>query len=288
MNQKKIKIKLNKLKYLKKDNIYLFNSGKPGKNIVILGGVHGNEIAGYKAIEKVITNLKINAGIVCLIIANKKAIDLNQRFYQTNLNRCFNIKENKRETYEENLAEEIKEIIKQFDICLDLHNSTNPKSEAFIICENNGFEYVNSINVENVVKNFDNLEPGGTDSYMNQIGKIGICVECGYLGNNNSVDFAKNTILNFLKYTNNLNEKTIEYKNKTYFNLFEVYVPKIDFKLENKLDDFEEIKKGQIIGKDGNEIIINTKISYSLFAKDLYQNDEEAFLLCEKIKLKNE
>jgi len=70
----KVEIDYDNLKFLKKENIYKFSSNKIGKKVCILGGVHGNEIAGIEAIKNIVENLEIDNGEVYLIICNEKAI----------------------------------------------------------------------------------------------------------------------------------------------------------------------------------------------------------------------
>jgi len=278
-----IKINYKSFNFIKIENIFLFSSNKPGKKVCVLGGIHGNEIAGIEAIKNIIKNFKIENGEVCFIICNEKAIQENKRYIEEDLNRCFLKNKSYTNSYEENLAKELKEIISQFDICLDIHNSTTKNTEPFVICEKNAYNLLDSINAEKVVSNFDNLEPGGTDYYMNSINKIGLCVECGYFKDKKSILFAENLIINFLKKTNNIKLNYIKYTKKKYFLLNEVYIPKTDFKLYKQFNDFEELKKNQIIGKDGNNLVYSSFNSVILFAKDINNNTQEAFLLAKKI-----
>ena len=283
----KIKINYDNLFFLKKENIFNFSTNNKGKKILILGGVHGDEIAGIKAIENIIKKLIIDNGEIYFIICNDKAIKKKERFIEENLNRCFLKNKVSTNSYEENLANELKPIMSQFDICLDIHNSTSKDTEPFIICEANAYPLINSINVKKVVSNFDKLEPGGTDYFMNSINKIGICIECGYLDDKNSVQVAENIIINFLKKTCNIKESSKNFDEKKYYFLDKTYIPKINFVLEKKFKDFEKIKLNQIIGYDNENIIYSTNNSIILFAKNLNNNYEEAFLTAKEISIKD-
>lgn len=282
----RIKIDYNNLKFLKKENIFKFSSKKDGNKICILGGVHGDEIAGIDAIKTIVKNFQIDNGEVYFILCNDKAIKKGKRFVEENLNRCFIKNKISTNSYEEKLANELKQIISQFDICLDIHNSTSKNTEPFIICEDNAYDLIDSINIQKVVSNFDSLEPGGTDYFMNSINKIGICVECGYLTDQNSIKLAEEIIINFLKKVDNIKKSFKNFNNKEYFFLEKVYIPEINFVLEKEFKDFEKIKSNQIIGYDDNKVISHYQ-GIILFAHNINNNYEEAFLIAKEMYYEN-
>lgn len=72
-------------------NMYVIRSGKPGPVVMIVGGVHGNEPAGYKAASKV-KDYTIKSGTLIVIPkANKLAVEQHRRAAKGNsdLNRSF-------------------------------------------------------------------------------------------------------------------------------------------------------------------------------------------------------
>jgi len=72
-------------------SLYIISSGKPGPVVMVVGGIHGNEKAGYTAARK-ITEYKITRGtILVLPEANKLAIKANRRIApgEIDLNRAF-------------------------------------------------------------------------------------------------------------------------------------------------------------------------------------------------------
>ena len=72
---------------------YIFKSGKAGKHILILGAVHGNEVAGTIAQKNLIDliekgEIKLVSGQITFIpMVNEKAHDKDVRFIDVNLNR---------------------------------------------------------------------------------------------------------------------------------------------------------------------------------------------------------
>ncbi len=259
----------------------------PGPTSVILVGVHGNEKCGIQAIEELLPTLKIEMGKLFIIYGNPKAIKDNVRFVDVNLNRLFNFsKDRPMESsagYEYGRAEFIKEYLDKADYMLDIHASFTPESRPFLICEKRSNQIAKYLPADLVVNGFSKFQHG-TDYYMNNLSKVGICLECGYLSDDRSIKVAKDGILSFLKAIGNLKGDLYE-KKQEIFKLFDMYQTKTDnFKLVKKFSDFELVQEGQLIGKDGDKEIKAKKDGYILFARDRNKVNEEAFLLAEKEK----
>jgi len=114
---------------------YVLDSNKTGPTIFILGGIHGNEPAGYQAAYE-LTKYNLNKGKIIIFPAvNNFGINSNDRYYYNNidLNRCFPGEKQRNEG--EKLAFVLFKFIKKIkaDMVLDLH-----ESEQYLI-ENNKF-----------------------------------------------------------------------------------------------------------------------------------------------------
>ncbi|MEN6462641.1 MAG: succinylglutamate desuccinylase/aspartoacylase family protein [Syntrophomonas sp.] len=111
-------------------NLYVIRSGKPGPVVMIVGGVHGNETAGYKA-ANIVKNYTIKAGTLLVVPeANKLAVEQHRRAASggADLNRSFPSKTI--------LARSIYSVVKRYhvDWLMDMHEgydySTNPSSSS--------------------------------------------------------------------------------------------------------------------------------------------------------------
>lgn len=258
-----------------------------GPTSVILAGVHGNERCGVDAFDKMLPNLTIDRGCVWFGYGNPQAIEANVRFTEANLNRMFKddslLSELEKQSYEYARAQYIKQYLDQADVLLDIHASFTPESKHFAICEPNAKGIVEYLPVDLVVAGFDAIQPGGTDSYMNSAGKIGICIECGYLGDPTSTERAEQSIFAFLNARGHNTSSDMRPQQQSYMRMYELYKTKTDqFVLSKPFDDFEVVSKGQVIGTDGNEEIRAEKDSIIVFARNRNQKNDEAFLLGEK------
>lgn len=257
-----------------------------GPTSIILAGTHGDEKCGIEALRKVLPNLGIKRGRVLFGYGNPRAIKTNQRFTEFNLNRMFknddSLSKLEKESYEYERAQFLKNYLNQTDALLDLHASRTPNSKPFVICEANSKEITKYLPVDLIVSGFDKVEPGGTDYYMNSIGKIGICIECGYLGNSESAQIAEESIFVFLKAQGHI-KNGVSPRKQSYVRIYDLYKTKTNnFTLSKPFNDFEEISKGQIIGIDGEKEIRVEKESVVLFARNRKQIGDEGFLLGEK------
>lgn len=257
-----------------------------GPTSIILSGVHGNEKCGVEIFAKILPNLKIENGRILFGYGNPRSIETDQRFIDANLNRIFKsddlLSKNEKESYEYQRAQFLKNYLNKADALLDIHASSTPNSKPFVICEANAGEIIKFFPINLVVSGFDKVEPGGTDYYMNSIGKIGICVECGYLSNPESDEIAEKSVFAFLKARGHV-ASDIDPKKQSYVRMYDLYKTKTNnFTLSKSFDDFEEVSEDQIIGIDGEKEVRAKKGSVILFARNQKQIGSEAFLLGKK------
>ena len=269
---------------MKEDIIELLGK-ESGPTSIILVGIHGNEKCGVYAMEKLLPSLEIERGRVFIGYGNPRAIEQDVRFTETNINRMFKsdelISEGDRNSYEYSRAQFLKKYLDQADALLDVHSSFTPGARPFIICEPNAKGIVEYLPMDLVVSGFDKWQPGGTDYYMNANGKIGICVECGYLGDSAATQMAEQSIIAFLTARGHIKGDSKIYQQSS-AKVYSLYITKTDkFRLSKPFEDFEKILAGQIIGIDGDEEIKSPKDSFILFARDRNKIGDEAFLLGE-------
>jgi len=260
------------------------DSGKKWNTTVIMVWVHWNEFSGVQALENIMDSIKVSNWKVYFIYGNPKALELNKRYYEKNLNRCF-VKWNNG-TYEDKRAKKIMKILDKSDYLLDVHNTINENNSIpFLISEYQ--EYSKFFDVKYVVSWFDKLHPWWSDGYMNRIWKKWFCIECGSIFGNKqaTINLAEKSIINFLKLTKNIDweaeitkfrQKNIKfdfiYKNET-----------LDFKFVKNFKDFEFLKKWDIIWYDGEKKIEAVKDCFILFPYLPWNISDECFCIGKSI-----
>jgi len=256
----------------------VIDSQKPGPTITIMAGVHGDELCGIKAFKKIIPQIKLKKGKVYFILGNLKAIKLNKRQHQANLNRMFKddslIDAKTKLAYEYKRSREIMPYLDDSDALLDIHSAMNKDSIPFAICEKPFINIAKLLPVNTIASGFTVMEPGGTEGYMYQNKKIGICIECGNHISDLSDFNAIQAIYNFLNYFDMVNMPCL----KKVF-VYYIYKTKTNFKPIKYFKDFDPIKKGSLLGYDGTKKIIAKENGFILFSISRNKPDKEAFLL---------
>ncbi|WP_341678292.1 succinylglutamate desuccinylase/aspartoacylase family protein [Niveibacterium sp. SC-1] len=103
----------------------------PGPRLIVLGAVHGNEVCGTRAIERIVQEL--DAGHLALVrgtvtfvpVTNPLAYAQGTRTGDRNLNRRLRVSEHP-EDYEDHVANALCPLLDQHEVLLDLHSFHTP------------------------------------------------------------------------------------------------------------------------------------------------------------------
>lgn len=264
---------------IKKENsIIEFDSYIPWNITTIMVWVHGNELSWVNALFEILKEIKIISWKVHFIFANLKALEIWERQFEKNMNRCF-LENNICTTYEDNRVKDIIPYLKESDYLLDVHNTLNTKNSIpFLISEYQNI--ARFFDVDFIISWFDTLHPGGSDWFMNSIWKIWICLESWSIYDEKWPNIAKKWIINFLRFTWNIDWKIEEKKNQEFIRFDTIYKNKtLNFRFVKDFLDFEKISKGQIIAYDWDEKIISDRDGYIVFTYKPKNIWDECFCL---------
>lgn len=272
-------------KYRMRNDIVKIEGKDPGPVSVVLAGVHGDEIPGIQALEAILLGLSIDRGTVYYGYGSPLAIERNVRYVKSDLNRMFredgSLSCEERRSYEYRRSRVLMKYLDRSDALLDIHASRTPESRPFIICEPVSDPISRYLPVDVVVSGFDRVQPGGTDHYMNRRGAMGICLECGSNEDAVAVALAERGIRNFLIAKGHISGRA-DVERQTHFEATLCYRAKSErFVPEHVFRDFEEVRQGQRIGRDGVRDINAPYDGRVLFVRDC-RRGEEAFVFCQK------
>lgn len=268
----------------------IIDSGIPGPILTIIWWTHGNETCWVQAIDSIKDTLKLKIWKLFLTYGNIEAIEKNQRQIDLNLNRMFRDDStftwDEKASFEYKRSREIMPYLDLSDASLDLHSSPSVWSPAFIICEENCAPVVENFPFDIRCYGFTDMEPGGTDGYMNSRWKIGICVECG---NHNAPDASEKAIMSiekFLEYYGmiDIQDSWVPKKSQEIFIAKYAYKTQTtNFRVVKIFSDFEDIQVWQLIGYDDAESVFAENTGKILFARDRDQVGVEGFVVISKI-----
>lgn len=252
-------------------NVWMYDSGHPGKTVAILGGVHGDEQAGPQAIQEVLQEvashqIPVEQGRLIIIEGNPLAVEDHTRATteDANLNREFKRLTPKELahfdalTYEQKRAQELLPYLDMADASLDLHEFHQRAGTPFIIGESNTFAAARAIGTPYVAAGFSKTEPGGSDGYMAAHGKPGLCFELGYVGDTKeNVARGVQAVQRFLGYNGLLEHTTAEplYEEDPTFVRADTALHKLtdNFAYARRLSSFNSLRPGEMFARDGDK-----------------------------------
>lgn len=285
----------NKIKF-NKNWLKVIDSWKDWKVLTIVCCTHWDEIVWLQVfdylfnkfwIKKRLLNWKIN-----FLIANKQAFLEWMKYIDTDLNRIWDFKKEKQNTYEYRRAKEIIDILKESDYILDLHSTTNPSKSIFIPNSKVDKKLIKKINTDYIIKwilPFFHWTPLINFDYKNKGSKIQTIVIEWWENNwketlNNSI---KNT-LTILDYYDFINYKIKDSLNmkETYEILDCFHAKSLDFKFlySNSPKSFQNLKKGEKVYIDNTvEVIAPYDFTIIMPTNPRYIK-EEVWFLAKKIE----
>jgi hypothetical protein len=102
-------------------NIYKIKGKKPGKTLMLIGGIQGNEPGGFLSAD-LYADMRLEKGnLIVVPRANFYSIITNQRGPNGDLNRKFNVEDNS-STMEDQIVSILKKLISESDYLLNLHD----------------------------------------------------------------------------------------------------------------------------------------------------------------------
>lgn len=284
----------------------LIDSDLEGKTVAISGLMHGNELVGLEVV-KALAEIEILKGKLLLIIGNPEAREAQTRFVEQDLNWSADpqkIHEARQAIATNTANHEQKRIIEivdclkahQPDVLIDIHNTRLP-SAGFAIGKNDtahqeimaefGFAEAIFTHGEGYVTPVLGIE----DYARNQLGSIAFTYETGGV---DSQDF-ETTVIRIIHEMKNILVKqgllsATDYIRsdlvpKQHYELFQAFVPEQDFEFAVDVQNFKFLKKDQIMGYMGDQVILAPEDCYMIFPKG--QTIKAGSLACELARLKN-
>lgn len=274
---------------------YTFKSEQTGPSVLFLGAIHGNEPAGPKAIYMVLEKFASKAltplkGSVSFIpVCNPQAFDNNVRQIDENLNRIIK-KYDTPKTYEQQIANELVEHIKEADIIIDLHSTLCPLGEPFIFSDypNEMADKISSaLNIKYIIKGWpeiyaDNssIQDLSTGACAQNFGKTCLTIECGHHYSENTIQTAYYSILSTLLCLNMLQGYPSAPIKQEYIYMESIFIKAKEGKLSKDYNHLDKVKAGEILATyDDGTTIICPKDAYILLPKSTAPINSEWFYL---------
>lgn len=298
---------------LETEGVWLIQSEKQGEGetVAIIGGVHPDEPAGTEVINDIKTmaeagEFRLDKGNVVLMLGNTAILNSapedeihGKHFIDHDLNRCF-IDENDKNsnllpnanTYEYKRSRELLPYLTEVNgnevqAALDLHMHYEPGVPEFIITEQEtGLETAKRIGAPIIAFGFAESEPGGTDYYLHNRGKEGICHELGYNGEDSvpaAVKLGHESVKRFLASQGMLKHDdslTPLWSEPRYVRTEQAFKreTKDDF-IREDMTTFDLLEQEVVIGRSGGEDIVTNENQVAIFPDNNVRVGQEMILL---------
>jgi succinylglutamate desuccinylase len=180
-----------------------------GPRVVMFSGVHGDEISGIHAVEKLFFDFFTGArtlleGSLTLARGNANAIAAERRYLKYNLNRMYKDEygpDIDRSEYEYRRAQELKSILRDCDYFLDLHSAPIAQ-EPFLIAERHAIGFFSKLGLPHIIMGWNKFSGGTTggdgENYANAHGAKAATLESGSHFEKRSNDVAYRTVITML------------------------------------------------------------------------------------------
>ena len=285
---------------------------KPGPTVVFFGGVHGNETSGVFALKDALDGINPAhvSGNIYALVGNFKALQLQQRFIDEDLNRLWTKERIAEIKNKEKLNIEEKELLVLLNILDTILKINNPPFYFIDLhstsCKTLPFITINDAQINRkfsskfpvpVVLGIEEYLQGPLLSYINELGFVSLGFESGQHDDiraiTNSIAFIyltlvisgvleKNGVIKFSNYYQQLQTEAVNMAKFFEIVYLHQIVPGETFKMHDGFKSFQAIKKGTSIATS-NTLQVKAKLTGILFMP-LYQiRGAEGFFIIKPI-----
>ena len=240
------------------------SSPNPGAHVVIVGGTHGNEPGGVKAIVELhrafgCDKVRLNQGKISFLLGNPKAYEKDVRYIDHDLNRHF--KKREASSVEGQRALEIKSFLKDNDdikALLDLHSVSIGDFKLLVYTKDDTDKIEFAMKVSAVPLHFifyPEHMPGTLIEAASNHGIRGLIVECGNHYATQAIETARLHIYNFLIHHHLIDEGNMTQETTpasiTFYESIQAITPHAGFRFSIKdIKTGTKLSKGQKFAAD--------------------------------------
>jgi succinylglutamate desuccinylase len=261
--------------------VHISASGK-GPRAVMFCGVHGDEVSGVHAIEKLFFDFfggkrELLQGSLTLARANEHALAAERRYIKYNLNRMFRDQygaDIDQSSYEYRRTQELKPFIEACDYFLDFHSAPIAQ-EPFLVAEQKAVKFFSKLRIPKIMTGWGKFSSGAiggdTENYANAHGAISATLESGSHFEKKSNDVAYHAAISFLGALQMIAEHDASAALPKFapgVELFDVYKVVLkefdDFQYSGEARNFKFLKRGEPFAIQSSGPMLVTEDSYLL------------------------
>jgi succinylglutamate desuccinylase len=249
-----------------------------GPRVVMFCGIHGDEVSGIHAIEKLFYDLfagarRLARGSLTLARANAIAFKAERRYVKHNMNRLFTDTygpEIDRASYEFRRVQELKPLLEGCDYFLDFH-SAPLADHPFIVAEQRAVDFYRRLGIPRIMTGWSKFSSGpiggDTENYANTRGAISATLESGSHFDKASNDIAYRAAVSMLSILSMLetNEPAPAEGEAEVVEMYSVITKEADdFRYEEGATNFKPLRSGETFAYQNGQPLTVSEESYLL------------------------
>lgn len=272
----------------------------PGPRAVIFAGIHGDEVSGLHAVEKLVYDLlcgdrTLLRGTLTLARGNAEAFVAQCRYIKLNMNRLFKDEYESsidKTAYEFRRAQELKSILRECDYFFDFHSAPIAQ-EPFLVAEGKSLKFFSGLGLPRIITGWSKFASGPTggdaETYANNHGAVAATLESGSHFDKGSNDVAYAAAISFLSMLKMIDAGP-EHASAAaeIFEMYSVVTKEADdFRYSPNVKNFQFIPKGEGFASQNGKPVTVAEDTYLLIPMVPEQTKlhEEVCYLGRKIKL---
>ena len=258
-------------------NVVRISGDRAGPRVVFFSGVHGDEVSGVHALEKLFFDFfvgtrELQQGSLTLVRGNEQALAVERRYVKHNLNRLFRESygpEIDKSSYEFKRAQELKTILEDCDYFFDLHSA--PLAEdPFIVAERGAVDFFAKLGIPRIMTGWSKFSAGAiggdAENYANAHGAKSATLESGSHFEKRSNDIAYQSVVSVLSLLGMIAAPKIPAVGP--LEIVDVYAVILkefaDFRYSGNATNFQIIGKGQSFASQDGKPLTVTEDTYLL------------------------
>jgi uncharacterized protein len=261
----------------KTSNLVRIAGHRDGPRVVIFSGVHGDEVSGVHAVEKLFFDLfvgarALNRGSLTLVRANEQALVAERRYLKHNLNRLFREHygpEIDTSSYEFKRAQELKTVLESCDYFFDLHSAPFAE-EPFIVAEREAVSFFAGLGISRIMTGWSKFSGGAiggdAENFANAHGAKSATLESGSHFDKRSNDVAYRSVISFLSLLEMIDGPEAPAAGP--LEIVDVYAVVLkesdDFRYSARVDNFQVFGKGETFAFQSGKALTVSEDSYLL------------------------
>ena len=248
-----------------------------GPRVVFSSGIHGNEVSGVHAIEKLLFDFfgggrVLERGTLTLVRANEQALNVEQRYVKLNMNRLF------REAYNDEVdgtcyeflrAQQLKPLFETCDYFLDFHSAPSAQ-EPFLVAEQKAVDFYSKLGIGQIITGWSKFSAGSiggdAENFAGSHGAIAATLESGSHFDKSAIDVSYRAAIAMLQLLDMIDPTQANSVNKPKIvDMYAVLTKEYpDFRYAGEATNFQPIRNGEIYAYQNGEPLTVAEDSYLL------------------------